>query len=48
MYLKSIIEDANDTANVTRWLFAAEILVWLASDSSCNGLLARLGAKQAL
>jgi len=26
-HLKSIIDHANDTSNVSRWLFAAEILV---------------------
>ncbi len=47
-HLKSIIEHANDTSNVSRWLFAAEILVWVASEESCCGLLGRVGGKQAL
>jgi len=47
-HLKSVVEHANDVTNVSRWLFASEILVWLASEESCHGLLGRLGAKQAL
>ena len=47
-HLKSIVEHANPTRDVSRWLFAAEILVWLAAEESCYGILGRLGAKQAL
>jgi len=48
IHLQSIIEHAKDTSNVSRWLFAGEILMWLSSESSCWGLLGRLGSKQAL
>lgn len=46
--MKSIIEHAKDTSNVSRWLFAGEILMWLSSEPTCWGLLGRLGSKQAL
>jgi hypothetical protein len=42
-HLKSIIDHANDTSNVSRWLFAAEILVWIAAEESCSGILGRYG-----
>ena len=48
IHLQSIIEHAKDTSNVSRWLFAGEILMWLSSEPSCWGLLGRLGSKQAL
>jgi len=47
-HLKSVVEFARHTSDVSHWIFAAEILVWLGSVQSCQGLLGRLGAKQAL
>ncbi len=47
-HLKSVIEHAKATSDVSKWLFASEILVWLGSVPSCQGLLGRMGAKQAL
>ena len=47
-HLKSVVEHAKETSDVSRWIFAAEILVWLGTVQSCQGLLGRMGAKQAL
>ncbi len=47
-HLRSVVEHCNDTRNVSRWLFASEILVWLMTEESCHGILGRLGASRAL
>mmetsp|Transcript_8695 Transcript_8695/g.12997 ORF Transcript_8695/g.12997 Transcript_8695/m.12997 type:complete len:719 (-) Transcript_8695:92-2248(-) len=47
-HLRSVVEHAKVTSDVSKWIFAAEILVWLGSVKSCEGLLGRMGAKQAL
>ncbi len=47
-HLRSVVEHARVTSDVSKWIFAAEILVWLGTVKSCEGLLGRMGAKQAL
>ena len=47
-HLKVVVEFAKITSDVSKWLFAAEVLVWLGSVKSCQGLLGRMGAKEAL
>lgn len=47
-HLRSVVEHAKTTSDVSKWIFAAEILVWLSTVRSCQGLLGRMGAKKAL
>ena len=47
-HLKSVIENAKITSDVSKWIFAVEILVWLGTVPSCQGLLGRMGVKQVL
>jgi len=47
-HLKCVVEYAEEISNVSHWIFATEILVWLGTVDSCQGLLGRIGAKKAL